>query len=125
MNELRAYGCVLLTIFLTVYGQIIIKWRVMLLTNQVDSANHPYQFYINLFTNPWVLSALMAAFIASMAWMAAMSKLPLNVTYPFMSVSFPLVMVLSHYVFSESVSAQQMISIVLIMAGVALLGLQA
>ncbi len=125
MNELRAYGCVLLTIFLTVYGQIIIKWRVMLLTNHVDSANHPYQFYINLFTNPWVLSALMAAFIASMAWMAAMSKLPLNVTYPFMSVSFPLVMVLSHYVFSESVSAQQMISIVLIMAGVALLGLQA
>jgi len=73
---------VFLTILLTVYGQLIIKWQVMnagqFPTNNFDKAI----FLFHLLLNPWVISALIAVFLAPLSWIVAMTKLELSYAYP-------------------------------------------
>jgi drug/metabolite transporter (DMT)-like permease len=52
--------------------------------------------------------------------MLAMTKLPLSHAYPFMSLSFVLVLLLSFGVFSEPLAWQKILGAALIVAGVVL-----
>ena len=38
--------------------------------------------------DPWIFSGFVAAFIASITWMAVLSKMEISVAYPFLSINF-------------------------------------
>ena len=61
-------------------------------------------FVLRCTLNPWILSAYAAALCASLSWLAAMTRLELSHAYPFMSLNFVLVMVLSTMLFHEAVT---------------------
>jgi len=75
-------------------------------------------FLLQMFLNPWILSAFLSAFVASLCWMAAMTKFDLSHAYPFMSFSFVFVLVLSGFLFHESITLPKMLGVLLIMAGI-------
>ena len=112
------YLFVAITIALTVYGQLVIKWQVDLLGPAVNGGS-PLGFYLHLLLNPWVLSGLAAAFAASLSWMAALSRLPLSHAYPLTALSFVLVVTCGAMLFAEPFGRYQLVGIVLIVAGIA------
>ena len=109
---------IFLTIFFTVYGQFIIKWQVMNAGSMPESFMPKMLFLFHLVLNPWVISGFLAAFLASLAWMAALTKLPLSSAYPFMSLTFVLVIFFSGIFFSEAITALKIIGVALILLGV-------
>lgn len=114
-----SYLYIFLTIFFTVYGQFIIKWQVMKAGNLPIEFSHKIIFLGQLLMNGWIISALIAAFLASVTWMAAMTKLPLGYAYPFVSLSFVLVVLLSSVFFHESITPFKLMGVILIVLGVA------
>ncbi len=108
---------ILLTIVLTVYGQIVIKWQISRTPELAPSAGLKLTTLLRLFLNPIVLSAFAAALLASLAWMAALSRLNLSFAYPFMSLSFVLVLLLSATLFREPLTAYKMLGMALIVLG--------
>ena len=113
-----SYLYVFLTILLTVYGQLVIKWQVSLAgAFPVDTAGR-LLFLANLLVNPWIISALAAGLAAAVAWMAAMVKLDLSHAYPFMSLGFVLVMFGSAWFFHEPVTLPKVAGLMLICAGI-------
>ena len=115
-----SYFYIFATIFLTVYGQLIIKWQMAKVGPLPQVFNEKLLFLLKMFFNPWILSAFLAAFIASICWMAAMTKFELSHAYPFMSLSFVLVIVLSGLFFHEAITLPKMLGVGLIMAGIVL-----
>lgn len=114
-----SYFYVALTILFTVYGQLVIKWQAAQ-AGPLPADNMAKLFFLirlALF-NPWVFSGLLAAFLASLAWMAAMTRLPLSHAYPFMSLSFVLVVILGGVLFSEPITVHKLVGLGLIVAGV-------
>lgn len=111
---------ILCTILLTVYGQLVIKLQVNKAGAFPDSGWGKLAFLLCLLLNPWVISAFLAALLASVAWMAAMTKLPLSYAYPFMSLAFVLVMVFSCVLFNEPITLSKTIGLTLIIAGLAI-----
>jgi len=107
-----------LTILFTVYGQLIIKWQIGLAGPLPIDAIEKMFFLIRLLLNPWVISGFASAFLASLAWMAAMSKFPLNYAYPFMSLAFVLVLLVSPLFLNESITLPKIAGMVLIVAGI-------
>ena len=111
-----SYVYVLMTVLLTVYGQLAIKWKAL------DAGTLPESgkilFLWQLLLNPWVISAYVAALLASLFWVAAMTKLPLSHAYPFMSLAFVLVMVASGMFFHESITPLKVAGILLIVLGI-------
>lgn len=112
------YFYILLTIILTVYGQIILKWQVLGAGAFPESVADKLLFLALLLIKPWVVSAFLAAFLASLAWMAAMTKFQISHAYPFMSLNFVLVLMLSGVFFHEAVTPLKMIGMGLIVLGI-------
>jgi multidrug transporter EmrE-like cation transporter len=111
------YVYVAITIALTVYGQLVIKWQVAGAGPLPDPPGARLVFLLRLLLNPWVLSGLGAALIAALAWMAALTRFDLGFAYPFMSLSFILVMFASALIFREPVTPFRVIGMALVVIG--------
>lgn len=114
-----SYLYVLLTIVLTVYGQIVIKWQVLKAGALPEATGEKIAFLFHLLLNGWIISAFAAAFLASLFWMAAMTKLQLSHAYPFMGLTFVLVLLASGLFFHEPITAYKMAGVALIVLGLA------
>jgi len=106
------------TVLLTLYGQLIIKWQVSQAGAFPVGTNEKLWFLVSLVFNPWVMSGFIAAFLASICWMAAMTKFQLSHAYPFTSLSFVLVLLLSAVLFHESITFPKILGMIFIMIGV-------
>lgn len=117
MNRFFDYLYIFATIGLTVYGQLILKWRIVQFGSFPINLGNKFQFLFGLFLDPLILSGFFAAFLASLAWMVAMTKFDLSHAYPFMSLNFVVVLLLSSWLLNESISLQKMIGVGLIVLG--------
>ncbi|TQS70582.1 EamA family transporter [Ornithinibacillus gellani] len=106
------------TIIFTVYGQLMLKWRIDKVGSLPEAAFEKLLFLFRLLLDPLILSGFLSAFVASLFWMAAMTKFDISFAYPFMSLSFVLVFLLSVFLFSEPVTAQKVIGLSFIVLGI-------
>src|SRR4051812_49046725 len=113
-----SYVYVFATVLLTCYGQIVIKWRVLGAGSFPATWQEKAWFLGHLLLDPWVLSALAAALLAALSWMVAMTKLDLSHAYPFVSLSFVLVLLMSSMVFHEPLTLYKILGVALIACGV-------
>lgn len=114
-----SYVYIALTVMLTVYGQIIIKWQAAQAGPLPIGVGDKFSFLLRLvFLNPWVLSGLFAAFLASLTWAAAMTKFPLSHAYPFMSLAFVLVLFLSALFLNEPLTWPKLVGMAFIVSGI-------
>lgn len=113
------YLSVMTTLLLVTYGQLIIKFEVNKLgVIPTNSSGEVITYLVKAITNIGILSGLIAAFIAALSWIAAMSKFELSSVYPFLSLNFILVPLLSVFLFNESFNLFKMMGITLICLGV-------
>lgn len=106
------------TIIFTVYGQIVLKWRISTYGALPADLLAKVIFLAKLFLDPFIVSGFLSAFVASIFWMAAMTKFDLSYAYPFMSFSFVLVFFLSIFIFKEPVTIYKLTGLVLIVLGI-------
>ena len=111
---------VLLTVVLTIYGQVTLKIQVLKAGAVPMDSPGKFLFFLRLLSNPWVLSCLGAAFLASLCWMAAMTKLPLSRAYPWTSLSFIGVLLLGAWLLGEPITWPKAAGLGLIVAGIIL-----
>jgi multidrug transporter EmrE-like cation transporter len=120
-DKLFDFVYIVLTVLLTVYGQLVLKWR-MSMKGQLPSAfSDKIKFMFYAYLDPWVLSGFAVAFLASITWAMAMTKFQLSQAYPFMSLSYILVFLMSVILFSETVTPQKLIGYGLIVSGIVFL----
>jgi uncharacterized membrane protein len=70
-----------------------------------------------LFLDLEMLSGFAAVSLAPLSWMAAMTKFDLSHTYPFMSLSLVVVLLLSGWLLSEPMTMQKALGVELIVLG--------
>lgn len=115
---IMGYLYIFFTIVLTVYGQIILKWRLNQLGDIPLSVSDKVAFLIKSLFDPFIFSSFFSAFLASLFWMAALKEFQLSKAYPMMSLSFICVLFLSYYFFDESLNLQKILGTCLVVAGI-------
>ena len=120
MSKSMAAAFLAVTIALTVYGQLVIKWQVIDAGSFPASWGDRVSFMGRLLINPWVISCFVAAGIAALFYIAALTRFDLSVAYPFMSLSFVFVLILSSVFFGEAITPLKTVGIGLIVAGLAI-----
>lgn len=117
MSRYMDYLYIFATIGFTVYGQLILKWRIANFGSLPTDSLEKFKFLVLLIFDPAIFSGFFAAFLASLAWMAAMTKFELSHAYPFMSLNFVVVLLLSGWLFNEPVTLQRVLGVILIVFG--------
>lgn len=119
MNIIRLLGYVAPTVLLVVYSQLVIKWRIPSLgalpAHNFDKAI----FLLKALFDPYVASSFIAAFLGSLAWLAAISKIPLSVGFPvYYGLTFAFVMLGTAWLLNEQITVLKLIGVGLILLGV-------
>ena len=112
---------VALTILLTVYGQLALKWHMNRAGDMPAESLAAVIFLCKQLLSPLVISSFASAFLAALTWMAAISRMPLSIAYPFMSLAFPLVSLLSVLLFGEQFTQLKFAGTAFILLGLFLL----
>lgn len=112
------YFYIFLTVIFTVYGQIVLKWRLNQMEVLPDGFTVKFIFLFKAIFDPYIFSSFFAAFLASLTWMAALKEFELSRAYPFMSLSFVCVLFLSYFFFRETINVQKIIGTILIVLGI-------
>lgn len=112
------FGYVLGSVLFTVYGQLIVKWRVGKAGVLPQSLSQKIFFLTNLLLSPWIMSGIAAGFLAMLCWLTAMTRFELSYAYPFMSLAFVLVLIFSVILFHEPATLPKILGVLLILAGI-------
>jgi multidrug transporter EmrE-like cation transporter len=119
-ESIAGFAFVFGSILFTVYGQLVVKWQVGKAGAFPATWPERILFLAKLVMNPWVLSAMGAGFGALLCWLAAMTKFELSYAYPFMSLAFVLVLILSVFFFGEALTAPKILGVLVVIVGIAI-----
>ncbi|WP_172257006.1 EamA family transporter [Saccharibacillus deserti] len=112
------YFYILGTILFTVYGQLAMKARISSFGSLPAPLLDKFFFLLKVVFDPIIFSSFFSAFIASLFWMAAMTKFNISYAYPFMSLSYVLVFVFSAFLFKEPITMYKVIGLLFVVVGI-------
>jgi drug/metabolite transporter (DMT)-like permease len=111
------YGYLAATIALSAYGQLILKWRLAAYGQLPETFWEKARFLTLLVLDPAIFSGFVAAFLAALTWMAALTRFELGYAYALMSLTFVVVLLLSALLLHEPLSTAKIAGVLLIIAG--------
>ena len=111
------------TILFTVYGQLVLKWRIVKYGALPAGFFDKLLFLGKLLFDPYIFSGFAAAFAASFFWMAAMTKFELSTAYPIIVGGLALLTTFFAVILlKEPVTASKIVGIIFVVFGIILLG---
>lgn len=103
---------------LTCLGQIAQKLAVESWRGQVSSA-------LGKLATPWLWLALACLGLGLLLWLLVLQHLEVGLAYPMLGLNFVLITLVARFGFKEAVDARHWFGVLLVLAGVVLLGWQA
>jgi multidrug transporter EmrE-like cation transporter len=111
----------LISILLSAFAQLLMKIGMTAVRLAADGGS----LLLAAALNPFVLGGLCAYGVSAVLWLLVLSRVPLSLAYPLVSLAFIAVVVLSALVLHEPVSATRIAAVALIVCGVIVLGFSA
>jgi drug/metabolite transporter (DMT)-like permease len=108
---------ILVVLLLTVYSQLIVKARALAIAPAQADGDRIW-YLIRMLTDPGVISAFVAVFVAGLFWFLTLRRTDLGYAYPFMALSFLLVPIGSAVLLGERLPPLQVAGLALIVVGV-------
>jgi len=118
LHKVLDHTYIALTVGLTLYSQLIIRWQVGQAGTIENSAYGSVWYVFTLIMSPWVLSSLAATFLAGVCWILTMTKFELSYAYPFIALNYVLVGFAAVILFGESLTGAKVVGTALVVAGI-------
>ena len=109
---------ILIGIILASVGQIALK---MGMNSMGPITNYDPSTIITTFLNPYILSGLAMYGLATAFWLIALSKKDLSFVYPFIALTFIIVLMLSNVILKENIGIYRIIGTFIIILGLILI----
>ncbi len=110
------------TVLFTVYGQLILKWRIAKYGALPLDFGHKIVFLMKLFLDPFIFSGFIAGFIASLFWMAAMTKFEISHAYPMIIGGLAIFTTFSSMlILNEAVTVSKVLGLLVVVVGIYIL----
>jgi drug/metabolite transporter (DMT)-like permease len=120
MNKLT-YILVFISVASMTAAQLFLKKGLLSICQWPQNINEIMPFFLKVFTNWYVISAVVMTLITVLAWILALTKAELSNAYPFMALSYVLIALFSLLLFKEDVTLLRWLGILVICIGVFLI----
>jgi multidrug transporter EmrE-like cation transporter len=116
---MKLFLVMLPTILLTAYSQLVVKWRVTTLAATAGDSAGAMTRAFHYLADPFVVSAFVGSLLSAIAWFYVVERYPVSIAFPtYVGVLFAIVTVGSAALLNETLSAQHLIGLALILVGV-------
>lgn len=89
---------------------------------RADQMRHPIDLAWNIIKTPQVVFGLGLFVLSAVSWLLVLSRVPLSVAYPFVGLTYVLTTLFSRFVLRESVPYTRWLGVLLILAGIIIVG---
>ena len=111
-------GLVLFAVVTAATGQVMLKHGMQIASSR--AADSGSSLALRAATTPWVLLGLVVFGISAIAWLAALSKVPLSVAYPFNAVGYLVILLASILVLHERANVLTWVGSFMVVSGLVL-----
>ncbi len=111
-------GLVLFAVVTAATGQVMLKHGMQIASAR--AADSGGSLALRAATSPWVLLGLVVFGVSAIAWLAALSKVPLSVAYPFNAVGYLVILLASILVLHERANVLTWVGSVMVVSGLVL-----
>jgi multidrug transporter EmrE-like cation transporter len=111
--NLKSVGLILISVLLATSGQLLFKAGL----NQTGGLTLSVEMFFQLATNPLVLFGLGVFGFSALLWLVALMRADLSFAYPFLSLSYVLVLVGGVVLFHENITPLRLIGFSIIILG--------
>ena len=116
-----SFGLVLVGVLLNAGAQLLIKAGTNALGTLVASGNNALQSVFRIVFQPYILGGLLTYVVSVAIWIVVLSRVPVSVAYPMLSIGYVVNAFLGYLLFKESLTAPKLIGIAIIIVGVVLI----
>jgi multidrug transporter EmrE-like cation transporter len=96
-------------------GQVMLKHGMQVATARV--ADSGGSLALRAATSPWVLLGLVVFGVSAIAWLTALSRVPLSVAYPFNALGYLVILIASILVLHERANVLTWLGSLLVVSG--------
>src|SRR5438874_5564425 len=119
------FALLLIAMCLTVTGELLLKTGM----NKHGELNVSFSTLVptavKLFTSPWVLGGFVFVFSGALFWLAVLSRWPLSLAYPLLSISYIIGIAAAVVFLKEKVTWTHALGVMVIIIGVYLISREA
>jgi multidrug transporter EmrE-like cation transporter len=113
---------ILVSISIAVGGQLLLKIGLNKIGSiSVNSFSSLGQLFLGIIKSPLVLTGLFCYVISAAIWLVVLSAVDLSFAYPFIGLTYVLILIISKFVLKEDVNPIRWIGAAVITAGVILI----
>jgi multidrug transporter EmrE-like cation transporter len=113
---LTSVGLLLFAVISAATGQVMLKHGMQLASARATSTGG--SLVISAATSPWVLSGLVVFGVSAIAWLGALSKVPLSIAYPFNAIGYLVILTASIVILHERANLLTWSGSLLVVSGV-------
>jgi len=113
-----AFSLVLAGVLLNAAAQLLLKAGTNRIGEFAFSLDNVVPIGIKVASSPFVLGGLACYAVSVVVWIMALSRVPVSVAYPMLSIGYIVNAVAAWLLFGESLAAQKLVGIGFIVVGV-------
>ena len=119
MNTL-SLALILSGVLLNAIAQLLLKAGTNAVGHFAFHAENIVPVGLKLAFQPYILGGITCYVVSLVVWIMALSRVPVSIAYPMLSIGYAINAVIAYYWFGEPLSAQKLLGIGLIIFGVVL-----
>ncbi len=113
--NLASLGLLLVAVALAASGQLVLKNGMNLA--KLHSQSTGRSMALTAGTSPWIIGGLMIFGVSAVAWLITLSRVPLNIAYPFNALGYVVILVASSVLLHERTNMWTWVGTVLVVGG--------
>jgi multidrug transporter EmrE-like cation transporter len=115
------FALLLIAMCLTVTGELLLKTGMNRHGELNVELSTLFPTAVKLFTSPWVVGGFIFVFSGALFWLAVLSRWPLSLAYPLLSISYIIGILASVLFLGEKINLVQLAGVFVIILGVFLI----
>ena len=116
--SLTAFSLLLTGVLLNAAAQLFLKAGTLRIGEFAFSAENVFPIGWKLATQPFIVAGVGCYVISLVVWILGLSRVPVSIAYPMLSIGYIVSAIAAWYLFGESLTAQKMVGIGFIVIGV-------
>ena len=112
---IASVGLLLFSVVTAATGQVMLKHGMQVATARVTHDGG--SLALRAATSPWVLLGLVVFGVSAIAWLTALSRVPLSVAYPFNALGYLVILTASIVVLHERANVMTWVGSFLVVSG--------
>lgn len=111
---------ILCGVLLNAVAQLLLKAGTNTIGHFAFQAENFVPVAVKLALQPYILGGIVCYMVSLVVWIMALSRVPVSIAYPMLSIGYVLNAFIAYYWFGEPLSAQKLLGIGFIILGVVL-----